>query len=436
MLGRYMSQTKEKKMNGEKKQPRFSVLRPAGDLVGEIPGTDIRYEDLWRHDEYIHSNQFQKSELTVPEPPTKIPVASKISLYVRAIFKNRLFRSFILAKNDQGEKVLAKWAVSQNLTNYMAELRKLLAESRDYRQKVHDYNQQKTIEYNFKKVKDKAKHTCSFCGFQDKKYIEIHHIDGNHFNNKIDNLAAACTLCHRQHHLLWLSINNHAELGVCSFDFLPQTELNQIQRIAIVKKNDEKYGALLGLNGKLGTVIDSFKHNFSRPLHSFMQSEAAINQFESEYFLEHLLENTNGVKAKYKEIETAIENLHNTKRTPIQDHAVNTYDDFIGMQAEKKSDPNASEEDIRDKNLGAVQELMRAYRRKMELAQENAFNVDMSVFSIFELAVALKTVDYKDFKEFNPPNLYLIFNESIFTKEQLEYYKKQQFFNADHWDAS
>lgn len=419
-----------------KPKPRFSILRPAGDLVGEIPGTDIKYEDLWRHDEYIHANQFNKVKLAEPEPPKHPQPPHQTSLKLRSLFKSLFLRKMISGRTKNGGLVIANWAILKKLAVYLHDLQSYKILTNEYRNQVREYNRIKTIEFNFNQVKKKANFTCHFCGFVDKKYLEIHHIDGNHFNHDMNNLLAACTLCHRQHHLLWLSINNHAELGLGNLNFMPQTELNHIQRIAIVKSNDEKYSALLGINGKLGIMINAIKDNFSRPLHAFMISAEEQAAFENKYKADKKLKSANGKEAKYSDLETALENLNNPNPTAIHTHALGIYDEFIGMSAEKKNDQNASDEEIRQRNAGSVREQMQAYMKELELKLEEAFNTDINVFSIFELAVALKSVDYDSFKEFDPPNLYLIFNESVFTKEQLEYYRKQQFFNVDDWDAS
>lgn len=37
--------------------------------------------------------------------------------------------------------------------------------------------------------------TCRICKCQDKR-MNVHHIDGNHLNNKLNNLAIVCTFCH------------------------------------------------------------------------------------------------------------------------------------------------------------------------------------------------------------------------------------------------
>lgn len=37
--------------------------------------------------------------------------------------------------------------------------------------------------------------TCRFCGFQSQKYQEVVNLDNNYANNKLDNLATACSFC-------------------------------------------------------------------------------------------------------------------------------------------------------------------------------------------------------------------------------------------------
>jgi hypothetical protein len=42
---------------------------------------------------------------------------------------------------------------------------------------------------------------CSECGKNLPPHsLEIHHKDGNHQNNDLNNLTVLCTICHRSHH--------------------------------------------------------------------------------------------------------------------------------------------------------------------------------------------------------------------------------------------
>lgn len=42
------------------------------------------------------------------------------------------------------------------------------------------------------------KHECAICGWnKDERILEVHHIDENRKNNKLDNLIILCPICHR-----------------------------------------------------------------------------------------------------------------------------------------------------------------------------------------------------------------------------------------------
>ena len=47
----------------------------------------------------------------------------------------------------------------------------------------------------FKKV------SCAECGkVYPEHSLEVHHVDGDHENNDLNNLKILCTICHRKHH--------------------------------------------------------------------------------------------------------------------------------------------------------------------------------------------------------------------------------------------
>ncbi len=48
-------------------------------------------------------------------------------------------------------------------------------------------------------LRNKIPAVCKLCGLKDKRVLAVHHIDKDHKNNKIDNLA---WLCHNCHHLV------------------------------------------------------------------------------------------------------------------------------------------------------------------------------------------------------------------------------------------
>ncbi len=95
----------------------------------------------------------------------------------------------------------------------------------------------------------KHDHRCYFCDFRDLRFLEVHHLDGNHNNNNESNLVPACTLCHRAHHLAWVLTDRSGLLGICHE--LDQIRINHLQRFVLVLANhpDPKLKAFLSRVG-------------------------------------------------------------------------------------------------------------------------------------------------------------------------------------------
>ena len=50
----------------------------------------------------------------------------------------------------------------------------------------------------YRKHQDYKKDYCEGCGFQGEPVqFDVHHIDGNHYNNSEENLQTLCANCHR-----------------------------------------------------------------------------------------------------------------------------------------------------------------------------------------------------------------------------------------------
>lgn len=54
----------------------------------------------------------------------------------------------------------------------------------------------------------KKNSVCCFCGFPDGRFLELHHVNGNHLDYSSGNLKLICTLCHRLQHLGWVGVAN------------------------------------------------------------------------------------------------------------------------------------------------------------------------------------------------------------------------------------
>lgn len=74
----------------------------------------------------------------------------------------------------------------------------------------------------------KYDYTCQFCGFRSSGMQDVHHVDGNHRNNKEGNLIVACRLCHLCHHLGFIGARDLGCLLICPD--LSQAELNNLVR--------------------------------------------------------------------------------------------------------------------------------------------------------------------------------------------------------------
>jgi intracellular multiplication protein IcmJ len=100
---------------------------------------------------------------------------------------------------------------------------------------------------------------CYYCGFESKKFQEIHHLNDDHEDNSLDNLVTVCPLCHQTFHLDIASMTNGGKII-----WLPefsQQELNYLSRIMFVaidesEKREEK-GEEIPNFAKIVKMIDN-----------------------------------------------------------------------------------------------------------------------------------------------------------------------------------
>lgn len=64
-----------------------------------------------------------------------------------------------------------------------------------------DVSSTRSHRHKRKIVLQKYNNECVACGYdKDVRMIDLHHIDGNHQNNDINNLWSVCVWCHQRHH--------------------------------------------------------------------------------------------------------------------------------------------------------------------------------------------------------------------------------------------
>lgn len=93
--------------------------------------------------------------------------------------------------------------------HYMRNREKVLRRVREYershpdvrKRASHKYNQRKNAPYH--EIADEAGlvRVCVECGSVEG--LGIHHIDGDHYNNAVDNLQWMCVSCHAKLHAAW-----------------------------------------------------------------------------------------------------------------------------------------------------------------------------------------------------------------------------------------
>ena len=77
-----------------------------------------------------------------------------------------------------------------------------------------------------KRIFERDRYACQYCGFQAKEYQEVVNLDGNYTNNKLSNMITACCFCVQ---CLFLQAVGLDEMGGGQLVYLPeisQSDLN------------------------------------------------------------------------------------------------------------------------------------------------------------------------------------------------------------------
>ena len=111
--------------------------------------------------------------------------------------------------------------------------------------------------------------SCRFCSFKAAKFQQIHHFDGDHQNNVVDNLLTACNLCHQVHHLGMAGQNGAGFLA--PLPEITQAEVNHLSRAHFVGElvNDQAVkDKLTGLYASFRARADNLKSAFGADVSS------------------------------------------------------------------------------------------------------------------------------------------------------------------------
>lgn len=101
----------------------------------------------------------------------------------------------------------------------------------------------------FRNVRETAlqrdKFTCRFCGFKANKWQEVHHLNDNHADNRLENLVTACGFCHSVQHIGLAGKNKEAVLAW--IPEIEQSDLHHIVRSILVVC---RWGETIGSGGR------------------------------------------------------------------------------------------------------------------------------------------------------------------------------------------
>lgn len=117
---------------------------------------------------------------------------------------------------------------------------------------------------NRKRAFERDGYRCWFCGFASTAHQEAHHLDGDHTNNHIDNLATVCNIDHLCFHLGYAATSG--SIFLAAIPELTQPEITNMMRIyhcLMTSGNEEVQGRLKGLYAIFESrSIDIFKRVF------------------------------------------------------------------------------------------------------------------------------------------------------------------------------
>lgn len=89
-----------------------------------------------------------------------------------------------------------------------------------------------------KKALDRDNRTCRFCGFRNLSWQEVHHLNDDHSDNRLENLITACMWCHMCQHI---GLAGHNEEAVLAWiPEISQADLHHLVRCVLVAQREEE----------------------------------------------------------------------------------------------------------------------------------------------------------------------------------------------------
>ncbi len=148
------------------------------------------------------------------------------------------------------------------------------------------------------KILERDSQTCRFCGFHSEKYQEIHFLNGNAADLRLDNMATACIFCEQCFDLEKASQMNSGVL--LWLPEISQAELNHIARAIYVARISQ------------GTIADSARSMLETIMARRQDAKARLAT-DDPFFLATVLRDFLGPK----HYETRVEKLKGVRLFPL-----------------------------------------------------------------------------------------------------------------------
>lgn len=145
------------------------------------------------------------------------------------------------------------------------------------------------------KVLARDDNTCRYCGFQDKQYQEVVNIDQNYNNNKVENMATACSFCAQCFFLDSLGLDGKSGGLIIYLPEISQADLNHFCRALFCSMlRDAPYkgklqAAYLSLQDRAKLVEEVFGPNAQEPTQfgeAIVDSGLTEKQLQNPIFME------------------------------------------------------------------------------------------------------------------------------------------------------